>query len=288
MTKIQPILKEDIEFVCLLAVECFADDPFYVKLSDDRNRRIEKMMDIFRQSIQICSDYGHAYGIKEEAEFVGFSIWFDYDNLKKYHEPEYRHIFYGGKKANEILAKTTKDIDSIINGSSEYLYLLALGVKSEFRQKGYASLLVNSMLKAYPHYNFFADVFNQSILGLYEKLGFDIIEGERDEYKFVINRSRQDSLLLDSRSGDQEDTVWLAIPSRLNIEALDITPLAEDKADINFVETASGTNPYFRTSLYTNSKARLIEISYKDLLKYQRYINVTYMLPTDRSFPELV
>lgn len=276
MTKIQPILKEDIESVCLLAIECFIDDPFYVKLSDDKNIRAGKMMEIFRRSIQICSDYGHAYGIKEEDEFIGFSIWFDYDNLKKYHEAEYRHIFYGGKKVNKILAKTTKDIDSIINGSSEYLYLLALGIKDEFRQKGYASLLVNSMLKAYPHYNFFADVFNQSILGLYKKLGFDIIEGGKEDYKFVINRSQQDSLVLDCRSGAEDDTVWLAIPSRLNIENLEITPLTEDRAELGFVETVSGTNPYFRTSLYVGSKARLIEISYKDLLKYQRYINVTF------------
>lgn len=279
MIEIQPILKKDIEEVSLLAVACFVEDPFYQKLSDDTTVQKLKMMNIFRKSIGICIDHGFAYGIKEDGEFVAFSIWFDYDNLKKHYPAEYSHIFYNGenvKKVNDMLKKETDAIDAIINGSSEYMYLLALGVKDEFRRNGYASILVNSMLKAYPHYSFFADVFNQSILGLYKRLGFDIIGEAADECKFVICRSAQDAVGEGCICGDDDATVWLAVPSGLKVEGLGIEVRNEEKARVPFVEALGTENPYFRSSLYARSNVRLVEVSYQDLLKYQRYINVSF------------
>jgi len=274
MIKVQQIHENDLESVCILASECFADDSFYRKLSENRNKRIEKLKAIFRISIRICMEHGYAYGIIEEGIFVSFALWFNYDELKRFYPDKYNHIFIGDKlsrKINKSLSKETKEIDALINNSTEYLYLLAIGVKNEYRGKGYASKMVMIMKEAFPHFNLFSDISNDSSINIYKKLGFDVVR-ESEGCTFVRYRSTQRET---EPTKDEQSNIWLAIPLNQNTDDLGINVIVEETGLLKYVQVTDDTDLYFSLSLYEQSEVRLIQISFCSLAKYQRYINVT-------------
>ena len=272
MIRIQPITCNDIACVSALAADCFIDDPFFLQLSSNKKKRLNLLTAIYKTTIQICIDYGYAYGIKKEGNFISFILYFNYKELKEYHPKEYDYIFRssGNAKIKTLISKEVKEIDKIINNHAEYLYLLAIGVKQEDRRKGYASKLIKTIQQVYSNYNLFTDASNKSSVNLCKKLGFDLLKetGGCILLRYLTSGKKQATIT-------EYSTVWLAVPHSLKVENLDINIINEEVTKIKY-ETVSGNDPYFKYSLCANTKARILQINYADLLKYQRYINITY------------
>lgn len=265
------ISKEDIYNVAVLAGECFIDDSFYLELSKKREERKEKIINIFKRSIEICLDYGIAFGYKENDDFVAFILAFNYTNLLSYHKDEFWHIFDGsiGEKSfeNKLKSEFYNINNHIIGDSKEYIYILAVAVKDEYRQKGIASKLIDIIRTAYPQYNLFTDLSNHRSWPLYERLGFKRL-GE--EAGCILTRyiSKQDETEIDCNN------LKLAIPINFDTEKVFGKHISGKTTKLKHSESVKGEFPFFTQSLFESVQARIIDINYEDLLKYQRHINV--------------
>lgn len=270
--KICQIRGEDIDSISKLASECFEEDPFYKHLDASLEKRREKLQALFKESIRICKDYGYAYYIKENGEYIAFALWFNYAELKREHIKDYNFIFGRGLENSSFssaLNEETQIIDKLINDCPEYLYLLAVAVRKDYRRKNIASYLVRVMMDTFPDYNFFADISNLSSVSLYEKLGFETI-GKNNGCTFVRYLSSQ------LKMNFKEKVIYIGFPISFDPSAIGIKDKKLERRRFNFLETNDDVIPYFTSSLYSSTEVDIYPITYEELLNYQRLINILF------------
>lgn len=270
--QIKKITKQDILSIADLASENFIDDVFYLELSSDRNTRKTKLEDIFEKSIKICINHGIAYGVEDNGEYIAFVLAFNYNHLLNCYPDEYNHIFRSND--NRIIdEKLSNEWSSIykkyIGDSKEYLYLLAIGVKEDYRRRGIATLLVKKIQDTYPQYNIFSDVSNADSLTLYKELDFEILE-KNSQCLFVRYLSQQDS------SDVNLSFIKLAVPINLDTKKIFGKEIKGQSITLNNIQVVNEYNPFFIQSLNSETTANLLNINYEELLLYQRHINVLY------------
>ena len=266
---IKPIKIADIDIVAQVAAECFADDHFYASLHSDREQRKELLKKLFIESIHICILHGHAYFYESKGECIAFALWFNYNRLKKLDIKAFNHIFTSTDNHLEgKLKEELHSIENILNGSREYFYLLAIGVTPSHRRQGIATTLVRKMLDTYPQYNLFADVSNQRSLKIYEQLGFEILE-KSGSCTFIRLLSQQKDYCI-----PEDNNIYLAIPNTCSAESFFNKKVKSQPITLPYMEVIETGCPFFRQSLYQSCPARLIKISYIELLRYQRFINI--------------
>ena len=260
----------DIPDIANIACECFIDDPFYIDINKNRVKRIEILKSIFIKSINICVNYGMAFGVIEDNEFVGFVLAFNYSELKTFHPDEFSHIFFGSSISDSLTRKMkdefTRINDEYISGN-EFIYLLAVAVKEKYRLQGLATAMVDRIKKAYPQYNIFSDVSNEKSISIYKSLGFDIL-GVRRNCTFVRYLSKHDKLVFNT------DKIHIAVPVDFPMSELLEKELRFKTIEIDNVSVCYGKNPYFIYAIGNLSEAKVYDVTYNDLLCYQRKINV--------------
>lgn len=268
---IRPIEQQDVENIACLAAECFLDDVFYADLSDNLVERNRILIDLFSESVQICMKYGYAYLVENDGILVAFCLWFDYGFLRKKSPESFSFIFpsgkdsvYSGKIYNELL-----EIEKWVETNTEYLYLLALGVKSEFRRRGIARGLVQKIIDAFPQYNLFSDISNPNSVTLYESLGFEVL-GKQEGCTLVRYLSQVESCELSS-----SEDFDLLLPIDFALEDFFHREVSYAKIEVSYLEPVRQGGRCFRQSLCDNkTEVYSVRISYKDLLVYQRAINI--------------
>lgn len=268
---IKPIKETDINAVADLAAECFVDDQFYISLSPEREQRKELLRKVFEKSINICISHGHAYYYESKGSCVAFALWFDYNRLKKLDFDAYNSIFTSIDDSLENkLKQELESIEKILNDSREYLYLLAIGVSPSHRRQGIATALVRKMTEAYPQYNLFADVSNQHSLQMYTLLGFEILD-KKEGCTFIRFLSNQKEEII-----SKDKSIYLAIPETISLERFLDKKITSKPIRLPWMEIIDKDTsfPFFRQSLYQSCSAHLIQISYDELLCYQRFINI--------------
>lgn len=267
---IHSITEADIETIANLAGACFIDDSFYISLSTDRNERLTAIQTIFSESIRICIAYGDAYYYKSDGVAVAFALWFNYSKLKKENPTAYNHIFPGISHHSDgyKLHNEYNSIKNLLDFSTEYLYLLAIGVQESHRRQGIATLLVNAEKETYPQYNLFTDVSNPQSVKLYQNLGFDIL-GEKESCTLIRFLSTQDNYQITKNT-----QLFLALPEHFPIEQLLGRKVQPFLATLPHIQTMQGQGAAFKQSVTCTSRAKVIALDYDELLTYQRYINV--------------
>lgn len=267
---IKSITESDIQDIAQLACQCFVDDPFYIGVHPDREQRKSELEKIFTGSIRICMEYGHAYYHEAEGQPIAFALWFNYNRLKLQNTTYYKHLFptEGGSLMSSAIKKELDEIEALLNESTEYLYLLAIGVGDGYRRQGIAKQLVSSVKEAYPQYSLFADISNRKSVELYRKLNFEII-GEHEQCIFVRHRSNQGEYSL-----SKDQPIFIAIPQQLPTELFINRNIPSKSITLNYIQSTTDSHPIFKQSLYHSTKAKLISVDYDELLAYQRYINI--------------
>lgn len=265
------ITRNDIEYVARLAGKCFIDDSFYMDLSKNRKDREEKIVNIFKKSIEICIDHGIAFGFKDNGNFISFILAFNYSDMVTNHRDEFCHIFGGGSGNKRLKYKLKSELHSInsriIGDSKEYIYILAAGVQEEYRRKGIATKMIETIINTYPQYNLFTDLSNHMSWPIYERLGFERLEVEAG---CILTRymSGQDEIDINLNE------LKLAVPVDFDTARVLGRHIAGRIIKLDHVETVTGEFPFFRQSVTGSAQARIIDVDYDELLKYQRHINV--------------
>lgn len=269
---LKPITEETLSTIAHLASECFIDDPFYRDIATSPEQRLAALEQIFIQSIRICIKYGYAYYYEQDGKSSAFALWFNYNKLKKQDKTAYNHIFPVNHNSpiHKKIQKELYQIDDIICDNTEYLYLLAIGVTKNFRRQGIATRMIESVQKAYPEYNLFADLSNRQSAKLYQRLGFELI-GEESACIFTHYQSK-----MPVYNFSRTDEIHLALPMNFPLDSFLNRVPQSTAIQIPYLQTIENeTYHFFKQSLYHHSEARLVTIDYDELLNFQRLINVS-------------
>ncbi|MDF2633039.1 MAG: family N-acetyltransferase, partial [Caproiciproducens sp.] len=202
---------KDTDEISNLAVACFMEDHYFIKMFPEEQERKEKLKEMFQDSISYCSREDGAYGIKKDGCWVAFALFFDYDRLNKSDDKQMRRFFgFASDKKSRYRAMRepeTSDQNFIKLKAEECgirsTYLLSIGVDETHRNAGLATKLVKFIRSSFPNNYLISDISNPLSLRLYEKLGFQQSQISTDYY-WVSS-----SPLLDVRNVEDEK-IYLA------------------------------------------------------------------------------
>lgn len=171
----EPKNQNDFNTLIKVAANCFYGNFFYKNLTKS------KLIFLFKRNFTAIKKYSKIYLYLINNKVVGFSLWFNYNELKK-NEKLFNMIFPNIKHINDEV----KILDSLINCNEKCLMLLAIGVKNNFRRNGIASKLIKKAKEN--NVNLIADVSEKRSINAYLKNGF-LIARETDliiYLKYVI------------------------------------------------------------------------------------------------------
>lgn len=257
--------KYDIGEVMSLFCSSFYNDVYYKKMFPNENMRREKMLKDFTPSVEFCLGNGTSLGVFDEGKLIGFIITVQLETLTCNKEM-YNSVF-AFDVTDENHESKLKLQEKLRNFTDKTIYCVSMAVSERYRRKGLASLLIDYYIKNYSDYNYIADVSNEGSLNIYKKRGFNI-EKIGEEYYFVSRK--KGSLDIEF---NQADSVRLALNSNAELNFLGVDNKLCDEQYI--LDVAEGKNGYFAYKKGEITLAKIYEISYKNLLKYQKYIGVS-------------
>lgn len=276
--KISKASNSDIDSICHIAVECFVQDSYYIAMFPKATTRAERIHKIFFESINICMKYGHVFILTDNnGEIVAFCSTVDYNLLKEKSPQDYIFLFPAPKKSkntNGILNSNAKGIREITDGIINILYIIALAVKPVYQRKGHATKLMEAITNSFPNYNLITDISNPNSLPVYLTNGFRILK-QNFEFTYVKKDTQDCSTLIN------ENEIPVIMPSRV---AKCLFPHHSTQTIVNeyFTSNESGLYPVI-CQLESNSyndiednKIVSVNLSYSELLNYQRLINFNY------------
>jgi ribosomal protein S18 acetylase RimI-like enzyme len=260
-----------------LFAECFIEDPYYARVFPGPRDRLPRMKEMIRQPLDYCLERGGVYGIEADGAAVAFMVYLDYHRLR-HEDPRMYHIIFTGE--NEKTAPCLDRIkDQTLKLGEHVMYLLLLGVRKEYRNRGMAGELVDFLIRSYPCHRIVSDVSNEGSLGMYRRRGFVQTRIDGDMC-YVRHEPAADlpALYL------EDDGIYLMLPDLDSLAELgregDAPALPEGGGVVELKlpgyeapETPGGR--FFVKRPGAVSRAYRVRVSYKELLKYQRYINLS-------------
>lgn len=271
---------EDIEQTVDLALDSFYDDSYFVDLFPKEKQRKKHLRKIFLDSISFCVQENLAFGIKDEDSLIAFILCLDYDKLRKTDVKHLSSIF--GFELNRVVnlgldrGKAGSSQDEIFLAALEcgayLMYLLSIAVKTEYRKQGIASQLVDFVIQKFPNYCLMGDVSNTHSLSIYEKRNFQINK-LADNY-FLIQKEPEIKLF----EKEIKQSVFLAFPSESLYRRL--FPNSKNNGFFDKIEGYTTIkSPHsvddFMVSFTSECEAFVVEVSYNELLTYQRFVNLS-------------
>lgn len=178
-------IEEQVQ-LSILAGICFADNPFYRTLDEDKQKCLFKIQRIFSESVGICSRYGYVNMVQEKGEIIGFCLSVDYNRLLSDRE-NFEKLF-----SNEINPEYVKEdelpivelMNKHMHHTEKVAYVLAIGVHSDHRRKGHCRNLLLNTLLSYPGYCFYTDITNNFLMNSNSFTGFQVLHSYKD-FSFV-------------------------------------------------------------------------------------------------------
>jgi GNAT superfamily N-acetyltransferase len=228
--------------------------------------------------------YAYAYGIKDGTSFISYILFFDYDNIYKTNPDDLKRLFIPEKDISlgfSLFSNTqqTNNLwDKIHRTAMLYgsylLYLLSIGVKKEYRNRGFASQLIRFATDRHPNYYIMTDVSNPILLSLLEK--------EREKCFLLQELEEHYSLAIlhppiKLSKNPPANNISLVIPT------LDVLRKVFPDCNKSYISTvvqgySTVTSHGFDDFIFepeSKTEALIIQVTYQDLLTYQRYINLS-------------
>lgn len=241
----------------------FKDDPYYADVLA-RGGEAE-LTSIFEKSIDICIRFGIAKKIEHGGKIVAFLLAFNYYKMKICHRREFGHFFTldGNAAKSKSLEKERKLLESCMDGSKDYIYLLAIAVAPEMRRKHIASSLIHELVLTYNHFGIIADVSNPLSLGIYKREGFEF-SGKTDGCTVVKKKA--------DKPYDYGKSPRLVLPSDYDAHCLQ--GLDYRLVRCSRLHPIHGL-PFFVPQTEAETEAKLYELDFDTLLRFQREIGLT-------------
>lgn len=264
-----PIETGAFDEVSDLLVDCFIDDPYFVRLFDEAERR-PSMREMFLHSLGVCVDNGLAFGWRDarSGTYAAVSLWFDYNKLRRDRAEDFRLIFHWPGAKNSAPDRLAEQIFERIGGDSEYLYLLSVAVAPSHRKRGLAAGMVERVLACYGQYNIFSDVSNDFLAeGLIRRFGFKEIDRSESCRLLRFLTPMYDSLV--ALFTDRE--IAVVLPEGYGEKYFADIP--RQRVSLGNVAVVPDT-PYFVQDILSEiSFGELVVLSVSQLLRWQQIVN---------------
>lgn len=263
--KLVTLQTENVPEVLALFCRCFSADPYYLKMFPNTSDRETAMAEAFTPALSYCLRHGMSLGVRQEGQLIAFLLCLDYRRLDR---AAFELLFSSGK---EEIPYRTGFHDRVKALPGDVVYGLSLAVDPQYRRRGLASGLLDTVLRRYPHRHFVSDVSNTDSLEMYRDRAFQIHELDTD-YHLVI---RDPGELTSSFEIGQ--TVRLLLPGTqtLTDHQIPFRLLRKDGSVFGFRRETQFGIEYFCEAPDAVCPAVRVELSYGDYLRYQRLINVT-------------
>ena len=262
--KLRYLRTEDTAEVLSLFCEVFAEDAYYAAMYGADADLAACMHRDFAPSIACGLSHGISLGVFRDGRLVAFLLACDYARLSA--DPDANAMIFGtGHRDENDDEKSAFAALRAGMPDTGTLYGLSLGVSPDLRGEGIAALLLDRLLADHPDCAMMSDVSNPASLGMYRARGFrleEIAEG----YTFVY-------LPAGTRCGypyPERVRVAVADPTVFERE-LGILPTVLGTRQIADAIIEDGVLVYAKDTL---APATLCEISYRELLAYQRYLGI--------------
>jgi len=182
MNDIIPLQKKDIDKMSELLARAFEKDDFVLYLLEGKENKFEKSCRIFKIALKFGLLYGKVYTTKG---FEGVSIWFPPNKFKR---PVWRWIRSGAlgliiKVGLNFLSRENpvtdlRDEIKYKHIKSPHWYLYAIAVDPVHQGKGYASVILKSMIKRIEQEELpiYLDTNTEENVPIYEYFGFKVLE----------------------------------------------------------------------------------------------------------------
>lgn len=262
--------KNNIEAVLDLFCESFEEDSYYRHLFQDKKTRKIEMRNAFRNSISFCVEQGTSLGIFDQKQLIAFILCFDYKKTLNDNPIIFKEIFAGINYVGEKLPYADSIHATCSNISGDVMFLLSVSVNREYQKMGIASSLLDAMLHKYPGFSFVSDVSNSNSLSMYSKRNFQVTKIEENYYLVVHFHNAPNSTL------DFSGCISLLVPNTKILEENCLAYSIKKEQHIlsnHAVESSCGLD-YFVSREGAVSKGCMVELSYDNLLAYQRVINL--------------
>ncbi len=183
MTDLMLLKKSHIKRAAEILTRAFRNDPMSVYFYANELERAKKLPYLFQLVFSYCVRYGDVYATSPNLE--GVAAWLSSDN----HPMTFWRLIRSGLlsamlnsgRDGSARIRHLEDYTEILHkrlAPSKHWYLQLLGVDPQFRGKGYASKLLNSMFARLDEEGLpcFLETMEESNVPLYEHFRFRILE----------------------------------------------------------------------------------------------------------------
>lgn len=200
----QQLVKEQIEQASLMLSQAFKDDPINYYAFPNPEERTKKMPYAYQYVLRYNLRYGKVFTTSPQLE--GISVWVHSDNLEaSFWRTLISGAMWSGMRMGWEAGQRMQELDNYANEKhrklvpSKHWYLLLLGVNPQHQGRGYASQLLNGMLKdtdgeGLPCY---LEAEGCNNVSMYEHFGFKVI----DEYIVPNTKVELTAMLRKSQEG---------------------------------------------------------------------------------------
>jgi ribosomal protein S18 acetylase RimI-like enzyme len=180
------VQKKDIPKASAVLADAFQHDPLWTKVFEDEAKNLQKMGAWFEGSVRYCLKYGEVYATSEHLE--GIAAWGpnDFADMTFWRMIRSGAIFSGMKMGLAMARRAQKmrivfepleaDRKANMKGRA-YLYLMIIGVASEFQGQGFGGKLLRALIEesergGVPMY---LETETERNVKMYERLGFRVL-----------------------------------------------------------------------------------------------------------------
>lgn len=176
----QKLSLERLDDVTLLYEECFLNNPYFQE--EFKGKDLKQIIDTsFKDIFAYCLQSGYSYGIFRGNELIGFSLCFEFFELKEKDIRKFNNVFTGDYDhfdypyKNEFHSK----VDSL---RKPVMYILAVAVKQSERSNGIASRLIDNVILNFANYTVISDVTSRNMMKIFTKRHFSVAQIDKEYF----------------------------------------------------------------------------------------------------------
>jgi ribosomal protein S18 acetylase RimI-like enzyme len=198
------LAKEQIEQAALMLSQAFKDDPINHYAFPNPEERAKKMSYAYQYVLRYNLRYGRVFTTSSQLE--GVSVWVHSDNLSSsFWRTLISGAMWSGMRMGFGAGRRMEQLDNYVDEIHRKLvprkhwYLLILGIDPQHQGKGYASQLLNGMLRdtdeeGVPCY---LETDGEQKVSMYQHFGFEVV----DEYKVPNTQVHLVAMLREPKKG---------------------------------------------------------------------------------------
>lgn len=265
-----------------LFVESFREDHYYRSLFPWNTAG--KIRTHFSPVLLYLVEHGSALGAFVGEELAGFLLCFDYHRLKSEDGGMLRRIFgvtqpLGSIPYEEQIHKRVEALDERV------IYLLSVAVAEKWRRQGIARAMMGRMLEAFEGYSFASDVSSSYSLELCKSFGFEVFPVEPG-YWYVQRKAMR-------TTPEMDEQIPVAFPSLALFQQVFGRDFQTRPIELDGFSIEIGLHTeYFKKTRGEHCTGWVAQLTYHELLEYQRYINLAQQeeswVPSESWGPVLV